>query len=81
MYYKYEGDDDMRTTINVSEDILKEAEMLYETNNRSKAVEEALKDAIRMKKLQHLMKLKGRINFAVDSSDIERLRSMEIDER
>ncbi|MBP2071254.1 type II toxin-antitoxin system VapB family antitoxin [Thermoanaerobacterium butyriciformans] len=71
----------MRTTINVSEDILKEAEMLYETNNRSKAVEEALKDAIRMKKLQRLMELKGKINFAIDSSDIEKLRSMEIDER
>ncbi len=81
MYYEYKGDDDMRTTINVSEDILKEAEMLYETNNRSKAVEEALKDAIRMKKLQHLMELKGKIDFVIDSSDIEKLRSMEIDER
>lgn len=55
--------------------------MLYETNNRSKAVEEALKDAIRMKKLQHLMELKGKIDFVIDSSDIEKLRSMEIDER
>lgn len=71
----------MRTTINISEDILKEAEGLYETNNRSKAIEEALKDAIRIKKLQQLRELKGKINFAINSSDVEKLRSMEIDER
>lgn len=44
----------MRTTLNISDSLLKETEALYNTKNRSKAVEEALSDAIRLKKLQNL---------------------------
>ncbi len=68
----------MRTTINVSEDIIKEAEALYETSNRSKAVESALIDAIRYKKLQAFMDLKGKISF--DEEFLSRIRSLELDE-
>lgn len=68
----------MRTTINISEEILKETEALYNTKNRSKAVENALKDAIRLKKLQLLMDLKGKLNF--DEEKVEKMRSAEIDE-
>ncbi|MCX7922123.1 MAG: DUF2191 domain-containing protein [Clostridia bacterium] len=64
-----------RTTLNISEDVLKEAEALYETGNRSKAVEEALKDAIRMKKIQKLKDLRGKLRFDLDAEDIEKLRS------
>ena len=39
----------MRTTINISEHIIKEAEALYKSNNRSKVIENALIDAIRYK--------------------------------
>jgi metal-responsive CopG/Arc/MetJ family transcriptional regulator len=65
----------MRTTLNISEDVLKEAEALYETGNRSKAVEEALKDAIRMKKKQKLKGLRGKIQLNLDAEDIDKLRS------
>jgi len=68
----------LRTTINISEEILKETEALYNTKNRSKAVENALKDAIRLKKLQLLMDLKGKLNF--DEEKVEKMRSAEIDE-
>lgn len=68
----------MRTTLNVSEDIIKETEALYKTDNRSKAVENALKDAIRLKKQQLLMQLKGNLDF--DEEAVKNLRSAEIHE-
>lgn len=68
----------MRTTLNISEDIIKEAEAIYKTKSRSEMVERALKDAIRFKKLQQFMKLKGNIEF--DEKAIDKLRSAEIEE-
>jgi Arc/MetJ family transcription regulator len=68
----------MRTTINVSDQVLKETEELYNTTNRSKAVENALKDAVRFKKLQMLIDLKGKLSFDVKS--IASIRRSEIDE-
>ncbi|MBN2286687.1 MAG: type II toxin-antitoxin system VapB family antitoxin [Tissierellales bacterium] len=65
----------MRTTINISEEIIKEAEALYDTTNRSKAVELALKDAIKLKKIEKLKSLKGKISF--DEKAIEEFRSQE----
>lgn len=68
----------MRTTLNISEDVIKEAEVIYKAKSRSEMVETALKDAVRFKKLQQFMKLKGNIEF--DEESIERLRSAEIEE-
>ena len=68
----------MRTTLNIPENIIKEAEVLYGTKNRSRAVECALKDAIRIKKLQVLKELKGKIMF--DEEAIKRIRISETDE-
>jgi Arc/MetJ family transcription regulator len=68
----------MRTTLNLSESIINETQKLYNTTNRSNAVESALKDAIRYKKLQNLMKLKGKIQF--DDGYLEAQRRAEIDE-
>lgn len=68
----------MRTTINVSDQVLKETEELYNSTNRSNAVENALKDAIRFKKMQMLIDLKGKISF--DDKSIESIRRAEIDE-
>ena len=53
----------MRTTINISENIIKEAEALYNTKNRSKAIENAIKDALRFRKLKEFMQLKSKISF------------------
>jgi metal-responsive CopG/Arc/MetJ family transcriptional regulator len=68
----------MRTTINISEELVKEAEALYETSNRSKAIESALADAIRYKKLQAFKQLKGKISF--DEEFLNNVRSMEMHE-
>ena len=68
----------MRTTINLSDDIVKETESLYSANTRSRAIENALKDAIRFKKLQLFMQLKSKIHF--DEEAMRNLREKEINE-
>jgi len=69
----------MRTTLNLSENIIAETQALYGTKSRSGAVEQALKDAIRYKKLQKLMSLKGNISF--DEEYLEKQRSEEVHEQ
>ena len=68
----------MRTTINISDSVVKETQALYNTSNKSKAIESALKDAIRLKKLQGFVNLKGKITFDEDS--VDKLRRAELDE-
>ena len=68
----------MRTTLNLSELIVKEVEALYGSENRSKAVEKALGDAIRQKKLQAFMALKGQVE--IDEEAVKRIRNAELSE-
>lgn len=68
----------MRTTLNLTDEIIKEAEALYSTKNRSKAVESAIRDAIRFKKLSKLMELKGNLDF--DEEYLREQGKVEIDE-
>jgi len=68
----------VRTTLNISDDIIKETEVLYSTTNRSKAVENALKDAIRFKKIIQLMELKGKLEF--DEKFLDEQGKVEINE-
>ncbi|MFW5980583.1 MAG: type II toxin-antitoxin system VapB family antitoxin [Halanaerobiaceae bacterium] len=79
MYNIYEGvDAKLRTTLNISEDLIKETESIYNAKSKSEMVEMALKDAVRFKKLQKLMDLKGNIDF--DEKAIAKLREAEIEE-
>jgi len=66
----------MRTTLNLSELIVKEVEALYGSENRSKAVEKALEDAIRLKKLYAFMALKGRVE--IDEEAVRKIRLAEL---
>lgn len=68
----------MRTTLNLSEQIVREVEALYGSGNRSKAVEKALEDAIKQKKLQAFVALKGKV--AIDKEAVKRIRQAEIGE-
>lgn len=68
----------MRTTLNLSEQLVKEVETLYGSENRSKAVEEALKEAVRMKKMKAFMYLKGQVSF--DEDAVKTIREAEIAE-
>ncbi len=68
----------MRTTLNLSEEVVKEVEALYGSGNRSKAVEKALEEAIRHKKLQAFMNLKGKIT--IDAEAVKKIREAELGE-
>ena len=68
----------MRTTLNLSDSIVAETQALYDSKNRSNAVEQALKDAIRYKKLQKLFALKGKISF--DEDYLKEQRRAEVNE-
>ena len=49
----------MRTTLNLSEQLVREVEALYGSGNRSKAVEKALEEAVQQKKLKGFYEVKG----------------------
>ncbi len=68
----------MRTTLNLSEQIVKEVEALYGSDNRSKAVEKALEDAVKQKKLLAFMALKGKV--CIDEDAVKRIRNAELGE-
>ena len=68
----------MRTTLNLSEELLCEVEENYQGSSRTEKVEKAIKDAVRFRKLQKFMGLKGKIEFDVES--IEEMREAEIAE-
>ena len=66
----------MRTTLNLSAQLVKEVESLYGTGNRSKAIEKALEEAVRLKKLRAFMDLKGRV--AIDEEAVQKIREVEL---
>ncbi len=68
----------MRTTLNLSDRILREVEELYGKKNRSQAVEKALAEAVRHKKLKAFMELKGKVS--IDEESIKKIREAELKE-
>jgi len=62
----------MRTTINIDDQLIRETEAVYEAESRSKSIENALKDALKMKKREKLKELVGKIEF--DEEAIQILR-------
>ena len=67
----------MRTTLNLSQELLFEVKELYKEKTISKAVEVALRETVRRKKIELLLSLPGRIEV----EDItEELGKAEIEE-
>lgn len=66
----------MRTTLNLSEDLVREVEKLYGSGNRSKAIEKALEEAVRLKKMKAFMSLKGRVTL--DEEAVQKIREAEL---
>lgn len=65
----------MRTTINIDDQLIKETEAIYKAESRSKAIEFALRDALRMKKMEKLKSLIGKVKF--DEKAMRQLRDSE----
>jgi Arc/MetJ family transcription regulator len=62
----------MRTTINIDDQLIREAETVYKADSRSKSIEAALRDALRMKRREKLKELVGNVEF--DEEAISKLR-------
>ena len=81
-HMEYNNDDNylfggvnMRTTINIPDNLIKEVETLYKAESRSKSIENAIKDAVLQKRLELLRSMTGKIKF--DEEAINEARGME----
>ena len=61
----------MRTTLNISSELLKEVVKLYEGKSISRAVEQALKDVVRRKRVELLINLAGKIDIEDLTGELE----------
>ncbi len=68
----------MRITLNLADELVKEVEGLYGSGNRSKAIEKALAEAVRFKKLRAFMDLKGCVSL--DEEAVQKIREAELAE-
>ncbi len=62
----------MRTTINIDDQLIREVEMIYKADSRSKSIETALRDALKVKRMEKLKELVGNVEF--DEESIKKLR-------
>lgn len=62
----------MRTTLDVPERLLRDAQRLLKARTKSAAVTEALKAAVRQKQLEHLLSLQGKIAVEDVTEELER---------
>jgi len=67
----------MRTTLNISEEALKKVIELTKARTKTEAVNKALYDFIRRKRLEKLINLRGKIRL---EANWEKLRELEKDE-
>lgn len=62
----------MRTTLNLSQELLFEVKELYKEKTISKAVEVALRETVRRKKIELLLSLPGRIEVEDITEELEK---------
>lgn len=67
----------MRTTINVSDDVLSDLLRLMDVKTRTEAVNRALTEYVRIKRLEKLRSLRGKLTIDLD---VEKLRELELHE-
>jgi len=68
----------MRTTLNLADDVIEELMKITKERTKTKAINEALKDYIRQKRLERLKSLSGKITI---EDNWRQLREMELDEK
>ncbi len=67
----------MRITINVSDNVMHEVMHATTSHTKTEAVNQALKDWVRLRKLQRLREYRGRLEW---EGNLRELRSLEIEE-
>jgi len=77
MYILYALEVQMRTTLNISDDLIAESTKLSGISNKTKVIELALSDFVRKLKRKKIKESCGKLNLKVD---ILKLRKKELDE-
>lgn len=67
----------MRTTLNLSDDLLNELMKVSGSRTKTDAIEEAIQEFVRRKKIERLKNLSGKIAL---TDNWQKLRDMELDE-
>lgn len=68
----------MRTTINIEESVARDVVRLAGSKTKTAAINHALTDWVRLKRIQEIRSLRGRLDIA---DDLVRLRAMEKGDR
>lgn len=72
------GDDVfMRTTVDINNDLLKEAQMLSNVSTKKALIELSLKTFIKQKKKENLKSILGNFDLNLDQDKLERMRQDE----
>ena len=64
----------MKTTLDLPEDLLREARELTSVRTKRGLVIQALRELIRRRRIERLFERAGRKEFALDNADVNRLR-------
>ncbi len=62
----------MRTTIDIPEDLIKEAMRITKASTKTDLIKKALRDIIQKHKIKSLKNYKGKINFSVDLDNLRK---------
>jgi Arc/MetJ family transcription regulator len=62
----------MRTTLDIPEGLLRDAQRLLKSRTKSAAVTEALRSAVRRKQLEYLLSLQGKVAIEDVTEELER---------
>jgi Arc/MetJ family transcription regulator len=68
---------DMRTTITVQDGVMRDVIRLSRTKTKTAAVNFALNDWVRLKRVQKLRALRGKLEVADDLADLRKLEMSE----
>jgi len=67
---------EMRATVTIRDSIAKDLFRLAEQNTKTAAINHALADWVRLKKIQQLRNLRGKLDVA---NDLDKLRQMDVE--
>ena len=67
----------MRTTINIRDDLFEDLEKMTGEKSKTAAVNHALEDWLRLKKIQELRSMRGKLSMAEDWRELRNLEKEE----
>tara|TARA_Y100000294_G_scaffold79040_1_gene74318 strand:- start:1059 stop:1295 length:237 start_codon:yes stop_codon:yes gene_type:complete len=68
----------MRTTLTIKEDLLIKVKELSGAKTKKEAVEKALEEYVRKRKVKEIMKLEGKIDLSITLNDLLKRRKRDV---